>query len=174
MGSTLCLGGNFLSAFPDTVTAAALRRCRLTAHVSTKLNRSHLITGDRALILPCLGRTEIDVKRRTSVCHDRKFDGRCANFARFAPARVGELLSEPQIVATCTRDARTSHDRQLGRARRDYDKIRDAIERVIPGFDDYNARVREPGGFYFRTPRATSLQHEVRQGAVYGPRVTGT
>src|SRR5271154_1064881 len=55
------LGGNFLSATPDTVyTAEALRRCRLTAHVSTKLNRSHLVTGEIALILPCLGRTEVD------------------------------------------------------------------------------------------------------------------
>jgi anaerobic selenocysteine-containing dehydrogenase len=57
------LGGNFLSATPDTeYTAKALRRCRLTAHVSTKLNRAHLITGERALILPCLGRTEIDMQ----------------------------------------------------------------------------------------------------------------
>src|SRR6476469_5072712 len=57
------LGGNFLSATPDTdFTAAALQRCRMTAHVSTKLNRSHLVTGERALILPCLGRTEIDAQ----------------------------------------------------------------------------------------------------------------
>ena len=66
------LGGNFLSATPDTeFTAAALRRCRLTAHVSTKLNRSHLITGDRALILPCLGRTEIDEQAKgPTIRHD--------------------------------------------------------------------------------------------------------
>src|SRR5204863_1068396 len=57
------LGGNFLSATPDTeFTADALRRCRLTVHVSTKLNRAHLITGERALILPCLGRTEVDAQ----------------------------------------------------------------------------------------------------------------
>src|SRR4030095_126054 len=58
------LGGNFLSATPHTeFTAEALRRCRLTAHVSTKLNRAHLVTGESALILPCLGRTEIDVQK---------------------------------------------------------------------------------------------------------------
>src|SRR4029077_12855310 len=57
------LGGNFLSATPDTeYTAEALRRCRLTAHVSTKLNRAHLVTGRQALILPCLGRTEVDAQ----------------------------------------------------------------------------------------------------------------
>ncbi len=60
---SIALGGNFLSATPDTnYTAEALRRCRLTVHVSTKINRSHLIAGDVALILPCLGRTEIDVQ----------------------------------------------------------------------------------------------------------------
>ena len=146
------LGGNFLSATPDTdFTAAALRRCRLTAHVSTKLNRSHLITGDRAMILPCLGRTEIDVQAGSAtVCHDRKLDGRRAGLARLASAGVrSELLSEPQIVARLAR-ATLEHRTAVNweELARDYDKIRDAIERVIPGFDDYNGRVRQPGGFY--------------------------
>src|SRR5439155_851464 len=95
------LGGNFLSATPDTeYTAEALRRCRLTAHVSTKLNRAHLVTGRQALILPCLGRTEVDtqaegpqfvtVEDSMSIVH--------ASRGGLAPASE-HLLSEPAIVA---------------------------------------------------------------------------
>ena len=84
------LGGNFLSAAPDTErTAEALRRCRLTVHVSTKLNRGHLVTGDEALILPCLGRTELDVQAGArAVRHGRGLDGRRARVA--GQARAGE------------------------------------------------------------------------------------
>jgi molybdopterin-dependent oxidoreductase alpha subunit len=145
------LGGNFLSATPDTeFTAAALRRCRLTAHVSTKLNRSHLVTGDRALILPCLGRTEIDmqvvgpqfVTVENSMGVVQKSEG------KLEPASA-ELLSEPQIVirlARATFEHRTTVDWEDFAG--NYDKVRDMIERVVPGFEAYNRRVREPGGFY--------------------------
>jgi molybdopterin-dependent oxidoreductase alpha subunit len=145
------LGGNFLSATPDTdFTAAALRRCRLTAHVSTKLNRSHLITGERALILPCLGRTEIDVQadKPQFVTTENSMGVVQISRGRLEPAST-ELLSEPQIVARLARETlehRTTVDWE--ELANDYDKIRDVIERVIPGFDDYNRRVREPGGFY--------------------------
>ena len=145
------LGGNFLSATPDTeFTAEALRRCRLTAHVSTKLNRSHLVTGDRALILPCLGRTEIDVQgvARQFVTTENSMGVVQMSQGSLAPASA-ELLSEPQIVARLARATfahRTTVD--WGELALDYDKVRDAIERVVPGFDDYNRRVREPGGFY--------------------------
>jgi molybdopterin-dependent oxidoreductase alpha subunit len=145
------LGGNFLSATPDTeFTAAALRRCRLTAHVSTKLNRSHLITGERALILPCLGRTEIDVQSSGTQFVSTENSMGVVQMSRgtLAPAST-ELLSEPQIVARLARatlEHRTTVDWKELAA--DYDKIRDAIERVVPGFENYNARVREPGGFY--------------------------
>src|SRR5437868_2354668 len=145
------LGGNFLSATPDTeFTAAALRRCRLTAQVSTKLNRSHLITGDRALILPCLGRTEIDVQPSGPQFVTTENSMGVVQISRgsLEPAST-ELLSEPQIVARLARATlgnRTTVDWEdfVG----DYDKIRDAIEGIVPGFDDYNARVRQPGGFY--------------------------
>ena len=145
------LGGNFLSATPDTdFTAAALRRCRLTAHVSTKLNRSHLITGDRALILPCLGRTEIDAQatRAQFVTTENSMGVVQVSRGRLQPASE-ELLSEPQIVARLAR-ATLEHRTTVNweELANDYDKIRDAIEYVIPGFDDYNRRVREPGGFY--------------------------
>jgi molybdopterin-dependent oxidoreductase alpha subunit len=145
------LGGNFLSATPDTdFTAAALRRCRLTAHVSTKLNRSHLITGERALILPCLGRTETDVQadKPQFVTTENSMGVVQISRGRLEPAST-EILSEPQIVARLARatlEHRTTVDWE--ELANDYDKIRDVIERVIPGFDDYNRRVREPGGFY--------------------------
>ena len=145
------LGGNFLSATPDTeFTAEALRRCRLTAHVSTKLNRSHLVPGDRALILPCLGRTEIDmqgmgpqfVTTENSMGVVQKSEG------TLEPASE-ELLSEPQIVARLARatlEHRTTVDWE--RLVHNYGEIRDAIELVVPGFHDYNCRLLEPGGFY--------------------------
>lgn len=145
------LGGNFLSATPDTdFTAAALQRCRLTAHVSTKLNRSHLITGERALILPCLGRTEIDVQQTGPQFVSTENSMGVVQMSRgsLEPAST-ELLSEPQIVvrlakATLGRRTTVGWDELVS----DYDKIRDAIECVVPGFENYNARVREPGGFY--------------------------
>ena len=145
------LGGNFLSATPDTdFTAAALRRCRLTAHVSTKLNRSHLITGDRALILPCLGRTEIDMQATGPqfVSTENSMGVVQMSQGSLAPAST-DLLSEPQIVARLARatlENRTTVDWEALAS--DYDKIRACVERVVPGFESYNARVRESGGFY--------------------------
>jgi molybdopterin-dependent oxidoreductase alpha subunit len=149
------LGGNFLSATPDTeYTAEALRRCRLTAHVSTKLNRAHLITGKQALILPCLGRTEIDnqangaqfVTTENSMAVVEEWSG------KLKPASE-HLLSEPAIVAAlakATLGNRTTiqWDELIG----DYDRIRDRIERVVPNFENYNERVRQPGGFYLPNP----------------------
>ncbi len=152
------LGGNFLSATPDTeFTAEALRRCRLTAHVSTKLNRAHLITGQKALILPCLGRTEIDqqatgpqfVTTENSMAVVEEWQG------RLEPASE-HLLSEPAIVAGL---AKATLGRRPDRAEidwgaliSDYDRIREHIEHVIPDFDNYNQRVRQPGGFYLPNP----------------------
>lgn len=145
------MGGNFLSATPDTeYTADALRRCRLTAHVSTKLNRAHLITGEQALILPCLGRTEIDhqetgpqfvtMENSMGIVHSSR--------GKLEPASP-HLLSEPAITARLAEavlGSRSGIDWRWLVA--DYDRIRDAIMRCIPGFDDYNRRVREPAGFY--------------------------
>jgi len=122
----------------------------LTAHVSTKLNRSHLITGERALILPCLGRTEIDVQASGPQFITTENSMGVVQISRGSldPAST-ELLSEPQIVARLARatlEHRTTVDWEDLAS--NYDKIRDAIERVVPGFDDYNARVRQPGGFH--------------------------
>jgi molybdopterin-dependent oxidoreductase alpha subunit len=148
------LGGNFLSATPDTeYTADALRRCNLTVHVSTKLNRAHLITGEQALILPCLGRTETD--RQGSglqfVTTENSMAVVQASRGFLKPAS-DDLLSEPAIIARlaiATLGVRSNIDWQALAA--DYDRIRNHIERVVPGFDDYNTRVRQPGGFHLRS-----------------------
>ncbi|MEP6818823.1 MAG: FdhF/YdeP family oxidoreductase [bacterium] len=149
------LGGNFLSATPDTeYTAEALRRCSLTVHVSTKLNRAHLITGEQALILPCLGRTEIDLQSSGPQFVTTENSMAVVQASRgFLKPASDDLLSEPAIVARlamATLGDRSHIDWQALVA--DYDLIRDHIERVVPGFDDYNTRVRQPGGFHLPSP----------------------
>ncbi|MEU1052361.1 FdhF/YdeP family oxidoreductase [Streptomyces sp. NPDC005876] len=144
------MGGNFVSATPDTeVTEAAVRRARLTVHVSTKLNRSHVVTGARALILPTLGRTERDLRASGEqfVTVEDSMGMVHASRGRLEPASP-HLLSEPAIVCRLAR-------RVLGgrsatpweEFEKDYATIRDRIARVIPGFADFNARVARPGGF---------------------------
>jgi molybdopterin-dependent oxidoreductase alpha subunit len=145
------VGGNFLSATPDTeFTAEALRRCRLTAHVSTKLNRAHLVTGEQALILPCLGRTERDVREAGEQFVSVENSMGVVHSSRGSLEPASEhLLSEPVIVARLARatlGGRSGVDWEW--LAEDYDRVRDLIARVIPGFENYNARVREPGGFY--------------------------
>jgi molybdopterin-dependent oxidoreductase alpha subunit len=145
------MGGNFLSATPDTnFTATALRQCNLTVHVSTKLNRSHLVHGKEAIILPCLGRSDKDL-----INGENQFVS-CENSMGVIQSSKGvlkpiseHLLSEPVIVcrlAVATLGSRTKVNwHQYAAA---YDPIRDAIEQTIPGFEKYNERVRIPGGFY--------------------------
>lgn len=144
------MGGNFVAASPDTeVTEAAMRKARLTVHVSTKLNRSHVVTGARALILPTLGRTERDVQGGTEqfVTVEDSMGMVHASRGRLQPASPA-LLSEPAIVCRLAR-------RVLGSASRtpweefekDYAAVRDRIARVVPGFEDFNIKVAAPGGF---------------------------
>jgi molybdopterin-dependent oxidoreductase alpha subunit len=145
------MGGNFLSATPDTLyTAAALRKCLLTVHVSTKLNRSHLVHGHEALILPCLGRSDKDVmngEEQFVSCENSM--GVVQLSKGVLPPVSNQLLSEPVIVcrlakATLGARSRINWDTYL----QHYDHIRSDIERTIPGFGDYNKRVRDAGGFY--------------------------
>jgi len=145
------MGGNFLSATPDTrFTAEALSQCRLTVHVSTKLNRAHVITGKQALILPCLGRTDRDiqaggeqfvtVENSMSIVHTSR--------GRLEPPSE-KLKSEPAIVAhlaMATLNGRSDID-WLGLIE-NYDRIRELIAQVIPGCEEMNRRVRKRGGFY--------------------------
>ncbi|HEY5078632.1 MAG TPA: molybdopterin dinucleotide binding domain-containing protein, partial [Opitutaceae bacterium] len=144
------LGGNFLSATPDTeYTAAALRRCRLTAHVSTKLNRAHLVTGETALILPCLGRTEVDRQAGGEQFVTVEDSMGIINPSRGRiPPRSGDLRSEPAIVAgLAAATLGSSRPVDWATLAGNYDRIRDHIERVIPGFPSFNERIRK-GPFY--------------------------
>ncbi|MDQ5858428.1 MAG: FdhF/YdeP family oxidoreductase [Acidobacteriota bacterium] len=149
------LGGNLLSAGPDTEYAAdAFRRLRLSVMVSTKLNRNHLVTGEQALILPCLGRTERDVQAggEQFVTCENSMGVVQASRGALAPASP-HLMSETAIVcnlAAAVLEGRTTVDWLALCA--DYDRIRDHIERVVPGFADYNERVRRPAGFYLPNP----------------------
>ena len=144
------MGGNFLSATSDTeLTAAALRACRLTAHVSTKLNRAHVVTGRTALILPCLGRTDVDRQ-----AEGEQFVTVEDSMGVINPSRgslrppSAELRSEPVIVAGLAQAVlgpRYPLDWDAHVA--NYDRIRERIAAVVPGFDDFNRRIRA-GTFY--------------------------
>ena len=149
------LGGNFLQATPDTeYVARALRNCRLTVHVSIKPNRAHLVTGEQALILPCLGRSERDLQngRAQFVTTENSMAVVQASRGVLEPASP-ELLSETRIVARLARATLGSRSTvPWEELAGDYDAIRDAIERVIPIFERYNERVRVPGGFHLPNP----------------------
>ncbi len=148
------MGGNFASATPDTVyTCKALRNCDLTVHISTKLNRSHLVHGKAALILPCLGRTEKDLKKGKPqrVTVEDSMSMVHASEGKKEPAS-DQLMSEPAIVAEM---ALATLDSDSGKihwdAMRDsYDYIRERIEEVIPSFKNYNERIKNKGGFHLR------------------------
>jgi molybdopterin-dependent oxidoreductase alpha subunit len=160
----VALGGNFAVATPDSAfTHEALRRAALTVHVSTTLNRSHLVTGREALILPALGRTERDTQNGVAQFVTVEDSMRCVHRSqgRLEPAGP-ELRSEPAIVAGIAQAALgDSPNTPWSSFASDYDRIRERIARVIPGFEDMNRRVREDGGFVlpsgagarsFRTP----------------------
>jgi molybdopterin-dependent oxidoreductase alpha subunit len=143
----IALGGNFAQATPDSgFTAAALQKCQLTCHIATKLNRSHLIHGKRALILPCLGRSEADGGR--FVTTENSMGVVQSSKGKLRPASE-HLLSEPDLVARMAEavlgDVGKIRWRWLAE---DYDRLRTWIEAVVPGFENFNARVRQPGGFY--------------------------
>ncbi|GIG29619.1 FdhF/YdeP family oxidoreductase [Cellulomonas marina] len=152
------MGGNFARATPDTgATEEALRRARLTVQVSTKLNRSHVVTGRRALILPTLGRTDRDVQAsgRQRVSVEDSMSAVHASTGRLKPA--GPLLrSEVAIITELAERllaGRPGAPRVDWRGwRKDYRRIRAAISRVVPGFEDYEARLDEPGGFVLPHP----------------------
>ncbi|MFF3873985.1 FdhF/YdeP family oxidoreductase [Streptomyces sp. NPDC001978] len=148
------MGGNFALAAPDTpYTYDALRKCDLTVHVSTKLNRSHLVHGRRALILPCLGRTEKDHQRRgiqsTSVEDSMSMVHMSLGMKRPASRH---LLSEPAIIAGIARAALPDSPTPWEWYIEDYDRIRDTMAQVLDGFEDFNRRVRLPLGFRIKQP----------------------
>ena len=154
-GAFISLGGNFLSATPDTATVArGLNNCALNVHISTKLNRGHLFTGGTALILPCLTRTERDIQTSgpqiTSV--ENTVNKVSRSMGRMAPASE-HLRSEIAIIcgiakATVGDKVRADWDAMVA----NYDVVRDHISHVIPGTEEYNERVRDGEGFYMPIP----------------------
>ena len=145
------LGGNFISATPDTVyTAKGLRQCEMTVHVSTKPNRSHVVHGNRALILPCLGRTEIDLQESGEQFVSCENSMGVVQMSKgVLEPRSAHLRSEVAII--CGLAEKTLGEKSTvdwGRMAADYDHIRDAIAACIKGFERYNEKVREPAGFY--------------------------
>jgi len=179
------LGGNFATATPDSArTARALRRCALTVQVSTKLNRSHLVCGQEAIVLPCLGRTERDVQAGGAQFVSVENSMSVVHASRGDLPPASELLrSEPWIVARLAAAVLGGRTRTAwSELVEDYDRVRERIERVIPGFADYNRRVRMPGGFVlpsgarerrFETPsgRAHFTRHALPELAVASGRL---
>ncbi|HVU36206.1 MAG TPA: FdhF/YdeP family oxidoreductase [Opitutaceae bacterium] len=160
------MGGNFLSATPDTdYTATALRQCRLTAHVSTKLNRAHLVTGQTALILPCLGRSERDLRESGEqfVTTEDSMGIINRSQGRLEPASP-RLWSEPAIVCELARAVLGPGSKVPWEAfAANYDLIRERIERVVPGFDHYNERIKE-GVFYLPNPPRDRREWRTKSG----------
>ena len=145
----VCLGGNLAVAMSDPeVTFTAMRNLDLAVHIATKLNRSHLLPAKESFILPCLGRTEIDVQAtgRQSVTVEDSISMVHASRGGLKPASE-YLRSEPAIIAGMA--LATLPNTRVGWADliADYGKIRDAIEAIFPEFKDFNARIKKPGGF---------------------------
>ena len=146
----IAMGGNFASATPDTaLTEQGLVKCELSVHVSTKLNRSHIVHGKKALIFPALGRTEMDFQKTGAqvISVEDSMSMVHASSGLNMPASK-MLKSEVAIVAgiakATLKGTKIPWDKYAG----DYSLVRDAIEKVVPGFEAYNERIREPGGFY--------------------------
>ena len=143
------LGGNLASAAPDaSFTARALQKCTLTVQISTKLNRSHLETGETALILPCLARSEKDVSNgNIQLVSTENAMGIVQSSKGVLPPCSPHLKSEPDIVAGIARHTLTETKTLWKSWAANYDEVREVIEKVIPGFQDFNTRLRKKGGF---------------------------
>ncbi|MDQ7907090.1 FdhF/YdeP family oxidoreductase [Phytohabitans sp. ZYX-F-186] len=165
----MALGGNFAAATPDTaVTEAALRSCALTVHVSTKLNRSHVVPGTTSLILPCLGRTERDRQESGEqfVTVEDSMSSVHASRGRLAPASP-DLLSEVAIVSRLARALMPESPVPWGEYEADYRRIREVIAAVVPGFDDFEAKVGDPAGFTLPHPPRDRLEFPTPSGKAH-------
>lgn len=163
----MAMGGNFVSATPDTaVTEAALRNCSLTVQVSTKLNRSHLVHGRTALILPSLGRTDRDIQATGKQLVSVEDSMSMVHLSRGSLRPPGDhVRSEVAIVCQLARTVfGPDHPVPWETFNADYDTIRDAIATVVPGCDDYNRRVREPDGFQLPHPPRDSREFHTATG----------
>jgi len=172
----LGLGGNFSIATPDTPrTWDALRACELTVHITTKLNRSHLVHGRQALILPTLGRTEIDLQEGVpqGVTVEDSMSMVHVSYGMNAPASKN-LMSETAIIANIAQATLGDDKVDWLAYARDYARVRDAIESVLEGFENYNERIAHPGGFHLgvasrerewrtSTGKANFIVHQIEQ-----------
>lgn len=150
----ICLGGNFAVALPDPVQCfPAMKKLDLSVHVGTKLNRSHLLVAKETYLFPCLGRTELDVQAsgRQSITVEDSMSMVHASTGKLTPASE-LLLSEPAIVGGIAQATLQNSKVPWAELVADYDRIRDLIERTIPGFENFNARIRTPGGFRLPLP----------------------
>ena len=148
----IAMGGNFAAATPDTAaTFRALRQCALTVHVATKFNRSHVVHGKQALLLPCLGRTEIDVQASgpQGVTVEDSMSMVHLSTGMNAPAS-DDLLSEPMIVARMAAAVLPASRTPWMTLASNYALIRDKIEAVFPDFAGFNEKIKKPGGFRLR------------------------
>jgi molybdopterin-dependent oxidoreductase alpha subunit len=155
------MGGNFALAAPDTrYTIDALRKCDLTVHVSTKLNRSHLVHGKRALILPCSSRSERDVQANgvQSITVEDSMSMVHLSVGMKSPASE-HLRSEPAIIAGMARATLPRSHTPWQLYVNDYDRIRDTMARVLDGFEAFNRRVRQPLGFRIAQPARELVFH---------------
>lgn len=162
-----CMGGNFLSATPDTTyTTEAVRKLQLTVSVSTKLNRGHLIHGKESIILPTKSRSDIDdINGKQQFVSTENSMGVVESSKGMLQPVSGDLINEMQIVcrlAMATLSSKSVIDWQ--RYHDSYDAVRDDIEKCIPGFENYNVRVRQKAGFYL--PNAA--RDEQRFAKAYG------
>ncbi|MFT2097810.1 FdhF/YdeP family oxidoreductase [Marinomonas sp. 2405UD66-6] len=170
VGVFIALGGNFAAATPDTqATEHALKQCELTVQISTKLNRSHLITGKDAIILPCLGRTDIDhqEKGQQKVTVEDSFSMIHASGGVLEPLSK-QQKSEPAIIAGMAEATLGNFPINWAEAIGNYDIIREHIAAVVPGFHGFNQRILEDGGFYlgnsarernWKTPSGKAIIH---------------
>src|ERR1700694_1775952 len=145
----VCLGGNLAVAMSDPeVTFKAMRNLDLAVHIATKLNRSHLLLAKQSFILPCLGRTEIDIQAtgRQSVTVEDSMSMVHASRGGLKPASE-HLKSEPAIIAGMALATLPNTRVEWAELVADYREIRDGIEAVFPDFADFNARIERPGGF---------------------------
>ena len=163
----MAMGGNFIRATPDTAaTEDALRRCSLTVQVSTKLNRSHVVAGRTALILPTLGRTDKDVQASGKQLVSVEDSMSMVHLSRGSLTPASEhLRSEVAIVCDLAHELfGAGHTVPWATLAADYDRIRDAISRVVPGCDNYNERVRQPDGFQLPHPPRDRREFPTRTG----------
>lgn len=165
----IALGGNFAAATPDTTrTYQALKQCDLTVQISTKLNRSHVITGKRSLILPCLGRTEIDRQASGEQCITVE-DSMSMVHSSAGPNEpaANTLRSETAIVAAMAQASVGDKIVDWTKLTSDYDYIRQDISQVIPDFEHYNSKIKSDRGFYLKNSAAQRQWNTPEKKAIF-------